>query len=58
MSEIEYKIGNVADAFKDATDKRFASEKSDNVEISVAFEILQDELFKALRVLENAIISK
>lgn len=57
MSDIEYELGNIADAFKKNTNKRIENEQLTGNDL-VVFNLLQEELWKALRTLENAIISK
>lgn len=54
---MEYEIGVIADAFKLNTDKRILKDYLDPNTLAV-YETLQDELFKALRVLENSVIKK
>ncbi|MCH5340088.1 MAG: hypothetical protein J1E01_01345 [Acetatifactor sp.] len=56
MSEvIDYEPGSVADAFTYNVDRRIKNENFDSIELNVAIDILKDELFKALRTLENSI---
>lgn len=57
MSELDPKLGNIADIFKLNTEKRVDWSALDP-DIQVAFSVLHEELFAALRLLENSIISK
>lgn len=54
MDELEPKIGNVADIFKINTDRRIDSSLLDD-NTSTMYNVLQEELFNALRILENEI---
>lgn len=54
---MEYEIGKIADAFVVNTNSRIDKSNLD-VNTLAMCETLQDELFKALRILENAVISK
>lgn len=53
--EIEYKLGSVADAFSDTVKKRIENEQIESIELAAAINILTEELFHALRILENSI---
>lgn len=57
MPELDPKLENIADVFKLNTEKRVDWSALDP-DIQVAFSVLREELFDALRLLENAIISK
>lgn len=57
MPELDPKLGNIADVFKLNTEKRVDWSALDP-DMQVAFSVLREELFDALRLLENAIISK
>lgn len=57
MPEFDPKLGNIADVFKLNTEKRVDWSALDP-DMQVAFSVLREELFDALRLLENAIISK
>lgn len=57
MPEFDPKLGNIADVFKLNTEKRVDWSTLDP-DMQVAFSVLREELFDALRLLENAIISK
>lgn len=56
MSELEPKLGNIADIFKLNTNKRVDFSVLTANEQAI-FEVMQDELYKAIRLLENAIMS-
>ncbi|MBD5547544.1 MAG: hypothetical protein HDQ97_09110 [Lachnospiraceae bacterium] len=60
MSEIDIdpKPGNIADIFKLKTDKRIGDSLLLDEQTRTVFSVLQEEMFDALRLLENAIISK
>ena len=55
---MDYKIGDVADAFSYNVEKRIKNENFDTKDLEIAVNILSDELFKSLRTLENAIPNK
>lgn len=60
MSEIDIdpKPGNIADIFKLNTEKRIGDSLLLDEQTRTVFSVLQEEMFDALRLLENAIISK
>ena len=55
---LEYEIGCVADAFSFNVEKRIEKEKFNDTELKIAIDILREELFKSLRILENSIPRK
>lgn len=54
LSELEPKVGNVADIFKFNTDNRIDISNLDP-NIRAVYVVLQEEMFNALRILENSI---
>lgn len=50
----DYELGRIADSFLINTNKRINA-KDLEPDLQVVYEVMQDELFKALRVLENCI---
>ncbi len=55
---LEYEIGSVADAFSFNVETRIEKENFNDIELKIAIDILREELFKSLRILENAIPRK
>lgn len=53
-SNIEPKLGNIADLYMVETRERLCKSELDSG-VQIAFEILQEETYKALRLLENEI---
>lgn len=54
---MEYKLGEIASAFIYNTDKRISKDLLDPNTLAV-YETLQEELFKALRVIENSLMQE
>lgn len=57
MSELEPNLRNISDIFKLNTDKRIDISNLSANERAI-YEVLQDETYKAIRLLENLILSK
>lgn len=56
---MEYEVGNTAAAFVNNTNSRIdKSVLSEDANLSAIFSVLQDELSKALRIIDNSCISK
>lgn len=60
MSEIDLdpKLGNITDIFKLNTEKRIDESTITDSQTRAVYAVLREEMSNALRLLENAIISK